>query len=172
MSRISTLVIIFFHGMSHGPFRWSFTAAKHSWRFRMSSSCHRVICGALLQICSLPTSRPPRRGTRDMCGTTRMFHLEHNTYMKSDKSWQLCCISPAPAPSTIALLHLSFFLGVRRPNLMTGLSGSSSGEHPISHRHRRASMVFGYWFVMPLICAATDPPHSYCKHLNYDHRKW
>jgi len=39
--------------------------------------------GALLQICSLPTRCPPRRGALDMCSTARIFRLEHNLCMKN-----------------------------------------------------------------------------------------
>jgi len=56
-------------------------SGANSWWYR--TSCHRVICGALIQICSFPTSCPPRRGALDMCGTARIFRLEHNICMKS-----------------------------------------------------------------------------------------
>jgi len=46
-------------------------------------SCHRVICGALLQIYSLPTRCPPQRGALDMCGTARISRLEHIICMNS-----------------------------------------------------------------------------------------
>ena len=46
-------------------------------------SCHRLFCGALIQICSLPTRCPPRRGALDMCGTARISMLEHNTCIQS-----------------------------------------------------------------------------------------
>jgi len=73
-------------------------------------SCYRVICGALLQIWSLPTTCPPRRGALGMCGTARISGPPRAQYMYEKrfhdaKSWPFCCISPAPAPSTIALLH-------------------------------------------------------------------
>ena len=42
------------------------------------NSKHHVICGALLQICSLPTRCPPRHGALDMCGTARISRLKHN----------------------------------------------------------------------------------------------
>jgi len=81
-------------------------SGARSWRYRMS--CHRVICGALLQMCPHTTRCPPRRSALDMCHTARIFRLEHNMCKKKHfhdaKSWPLCCISQAPAPSTIALL--------------------------------------------------------------------
>jgi len=39
--------------------------------------------GALLRICSLPARWPPRRGALDMCGTARIFCLEHNICIKN-----------------------------------------------------------------------------------------
>ena len=42
-----------------------------------------VLSGVLLRICSLPVRRPPRRGALDMCGTARIFRLEHNICIKS-----------------------------------------------------------------------------------------
>jgi len=77
----------------------------NSWRYR--TSCCRVICGALLQICSLPTRCPPRR---DMCRYVRhsqdfppRAQCMYEKHFHNAKSWPLCCISPAPAPSAIAL---------------------------------------------------------------------
>jgi hypothetical protein len=65
--------------LHHKIHRLIIHSGASSWRYR--TSCHRVICGpgALLQICSLPTWCPPRRGALDMCVTARIFRLEHDT---------------------------------------------------------------------------------------------
>jgi len=53
----------------------------NSWWY--CTSCICVICGGLLQICSLPTRCPARRGALDMCGTARIFRFEYNTCIRS-----------------------------------------------------------------------------------------
>jgi len=77
----------------HGPL-WSPTTERlprkdsHFHHFgglfgKTYESCHRVVCGALLQICALPTRCPSRHGALHVCGTARIFRLEHNICMKS-----------------------------------------------------------------------------------------
>jgi len=63
--------------------------SANSWQYCMSY--HRIICGALLQICPLPlllpTRCPPRRDALDMRVTARITCLEHNTYINAQ--WRL-----------------------------------------------------------------------------------
>ena len=73
--------------LHHKMHRVVIYSIANSWIYR--TSCHRVMCGVLLQICSLPT--------RCQYMYKKHFH--------DAKSWPLCSISPAPAPSAIALLH-------------------------------------------------------------------
>jgi len=94
------------------------------WRYR--TSCHHVICGALLQICSLPTTCPPRRVVLDMCGTARISGPPRAQYMYEKrfhdaKSWPFCCKSLAPAPSAIALLHCKW---LKRTHEVLNISNS------------------------------------------------
>jgi len=75
----------------------AYALGRCKWRY--STSYYRVICGTLLQILSLTTRYPPRRGALDVCGTARIFRLEYNMCMKntstmvnSDRSY---CIKPS-----------------------------------------------------------------------------
>ena len=68
------------------PVKWSrrlplFLVWTNSWWYL--TSYHRVICNDLLRICPLPTRWPPQYGALHMCGTARIFRLEHNISMKS-----------------------------------------------------------------------------------------
>jgi len=70
---------------------------------------HTWSLSALIQIHSLSTKCPPGRSALDVCGTAKIFILEHNICMKSTcmmlNPGRSATYSQHLAPSAIALLH-------------------------------------------------------------------